>query len=69
MVRPPPGVSSGSSVPPIASVRPRDTVSPSPIPVVLLVAPSRWKGRNARSRSAAGIPGPQSITRSSTRSP
>ena len=32
MVRPPPGVSSGSSVPCIASVRPRDTVSPSPTP-------------------------------------
>jgi hypothetical protein len=41
MVSPPPGVFSGSSVPPIASVKPRDTVSPSPTPVVLPVSPSR----------------------------
>ena len=32
MVRPPPGVSRGSSVPPISSVRPRDSASPSPTP-------------------------------------
>ena len=46
MVRPPPGVSSGSSVPPIASVRPRDRARPSPTPVVLSVSPSRWNGTN-----------------------
>jgi len=49
MVSPPPGVSSGSSVPLIASVRPRDNARPSPTPVVS-VSPSRWKGANIRSR-------------------
>ncbi len=35
MVRPPPGVASGFSVPRIASVSPRATVSPSPTPRVV----------------------------------
>ena len=69
MVRPPPGVSSGSSVPPIASVSPRDRASPRPTPVVLSVSPSRWNAVKTASRSPAGIPGPRSTTRSSTRSP
>src|SRR5260370_269095 len=54
MVRPPSGVCSGVSVPPIASVRPRDTVSPSPPPIHLPVSPSPWKARKLRSRSPAG---------------
>jgi hypothetical protein len=70
MVRPPPGVSCGSSVPPIASVRPRDSASPSPTPPGdLLVSPSRWNGRNARPHSVRGMPGPRSTTLISTRSP
>src|SRR6202035_2905484 len=69
MVSPPPGVYSGSTAPPIASVSPRETASPSPTPVVLLVSPSRRKGMNARSLSASGMPGPQSITGSSPWSP
>ena len=69
MVSPPPGVSSGSSVPPMASTRPRDSASPRPIPVVLSVSPRRWKGRKTRSRSSGGMPGPRSMTRISTRSP
>jgi hypothetical protein len=67
IVRPPPGVWAGCSVPRIASVRPRDTASPSPTPVVLSVSPSRWKGANILSLSASGTPGPQSMTRSSIR--
>ena len=58
MVSPPPGVPSGSSVPRIASVRLRDTVSPSPTPAVVPVLSSRWNGRNIRSQSASGTPGP-----------
>src|SRR5690348_8894231 len=69
MVSPPPGVSDGSSVPPIASVSPRDRASPRPTPVVLSVSPSRWNAVNTASRSRAGIPGPRSITLSSTRPP
>src|ERR1700727_4055862 len=59
MVRPPPGVSSGSRVPPMASVRPRARASPRPTPVVLSVSPRRWNGTNRRVPSAAGAPGPQ----------
>ena len=69
MVSPPPGVSSGVSVPPIASVSPRDRASPRPTPVVLSVSPRRWNGAKTRSSSAGGMPGPRSMTRSSTRSP
>src|SRR6202020_2140091 len=68
MVRPPPGAPSGSRVPPMASVRPRDRARPRPTPVVLSVSPSRWNGTNMRVQSAAGMPGPRSMTRSSTRS-
>ena len=45
MVSPPPGVSSGSRVPPMASARPRDSASPRPTPVVLSVSPRRWNGQ------------------------
>jgi hypothetical protein len=41
IVRPPPGVSSAVSVPPMASVSPRESASPKPTPVVLSVSPSR----------------------------
>jgi hypothetical protein len=58
MVSSPPGVSSGSTVPPIASARPLDTTSPSPIPVPSPGQPSRWKGRNARFLSASEMPVP-----------
>lgn len=58
MVRPPPGVSSGSTVLPIASARPLDTTSPSPTPVPSPGRPSRWKGMKARFLSASGMPGP-----------
>ena len=69
MVSPPPGVSSGSSDPPMASAKPRDSARPSPMPVVLSLSPSRWNGTNIRVRSASGMPGPRSMTSSSTRSP
>ena len=68
IVRPPPGVVSGVSVPPIASARPRDRASPRPTPVSLSRSPSRWNGRKTRSRWVSGMPGPWSTTRSSTRS-
>src|SRR3954451_22355521 len=68
MVNPPPGVSRGVSVPPIASVNPRPPASPSPTPPAAR-SPSRWNGAKIRSRSAAGTPGPLSNTRSSTRPP
>src|SRR5258707_9306169 len=67
MVSPPPGVSSGSRVPPIASVRPRESARPSPTPVVLSVSPNRWNGTKILSRSSSGMPGPRSTMRSSTR--
>src|SRR5215470_15746291 len=69
MVRPPPGVSSGSKVPSIASVRPFDNARPRPMPVVLSVSPSRWNGTNIRPACSLGMPGPRSMTRNSTRSP
>ena len=69
MVSPPPGVSSGSRVPPMASTSPRDSASPRPIPVVLSVSPRRWKGRKTRSWSPGGMPGPRSMILISTRSP
>ena len=53
----------------MASDRPRDSASPRPTPVVLSVSPHRWKGVKTRSRSAGGMPGPRSMTLSSTRSP
>ena len=69
MVSPPPGVSSGSRLPPIASVSPRARARPRPTPVALSVSPSRWNGTNARSRWSGGMPGPRSTTRSCTWSP
>src|SRR6185312_17056994 len=49
-VRPPPGVSSAVSVPPMASVNPRPTLSPSPRPAWSR-SPRCWKA--TKSRSAA----------------
>src|SRR5664279_6582477 len=69
MVSPPPGVSSGRRVPPIDCTSPRHSASPRPTPVVLSRSPSRWNGAKTRSRSASGIPGPRSTTRSWIRSP
>ena len=50
MVRPPPGVSSAASVPPIASMKPRATARPRPTPAPAAVSPSRWNGWNICSR-------------------
>src|SRR4051794_24173205 len=69
IVNPPPGVASGTSVPPMASTSPRDSASPRPTPTVLSRSPSRWNGRKIRSQSSRGTPGPTSTTRSSTRPP
>ncbi len=52
----------------MASVSPRESARPSPMPVVLSVSPSRWNGTNTSSRWPSGIPGPRSTTRSSTAS-
>ena len=68
MVRPPPGVSSASREPPMASARPRERASPSPMPGGPCRSPERWKGRKARSRSSGGSPGPWSMTRMCSRS-
>ena len=38
------GVSLAWTVPPIASMNPRATVSPRPIPLVAFGSPSRWNG-------------------------
>jgi hypothetical protein len=64
MVSPPPGVSEGVSVPPIASVKPRAIASPHPSPSVAWSS-SRWNGTQIRSRSVAGMPGPRSMPWSS----
>ena len=48
-VRPPPGVSSSSTLPPIASMNPRATASPRPTPARVLWSPRRWNGWNTRS--------------------
>ena len=53
----------------MASARPRDSARPRPTPVSLSRSPSRWNGRKTRSRSVSGMPGPWSMTRSSTRPP
>ena len=63
---PPPGVSSTSISPPIASTKPLATASPSPTPSPCAESPSRWNGRKSRSRSSRGTPGPRSTTRTST---
>src|ERR1700676_68781 len=67
MVQPPPGVSSMSSSPPMATTKPRATARPRPTPTRLVESPRRWNGSKTRSRSARGIPGPRSMTRMSTR--
>ena len=67
MVTPPPGVSSTTISPPIASTNPRATARPSPTPVPFELSPRRWNGWNTCSRCAGGIPGPRSTTRRSTR--
>ena len=57
MVSPPPGVSSGSSVPPIASARPRDRARPSPTPVCVVAVAEpleRQEDPVARPRRDAG---------------
>ena len=54
IVSPPPGVSSASRVPPIASTNPFDSARPRPTPAVLSVSPSRWNGTNTSSRRSAG---------------
>src|SRR5581483_4556876 len=69
MVVPPPGVSSTVSSPPMATVKPRATARPRPTPAPEERSPSRWNGRNTRSRSAGGMPGPWSTTRTSTADP
>src|SRR5262249_48938059 len=67
---PPPGVSSARTVPPIASVRPRAIARPSPTPLPSPRASSlRWNGWNTASSASLGMPGPRSMTRSSTASP
>ena len=52
----------------MASARPRERASPSPMPGGPCRSPERWKGRKARSRSSGGSPGPWSMTRMCTRS-
>ena len=66
IVSPPPGVSSASSSPPIASTKPFATARPSPTPSLWPASPRRWNGLKSRSRSSAGTPGPRSTTRMST---
>ena len=67
MVNPPPGVSSAASDPPMPSAKPRDSARPRPRPVRLSVSPWRWNGTKIASFSAAGMPGPKSMTRTSVR--
>ncbi len=69
MVRPPPGVSSGTRVPPITLMSPRATASPRPSPSPCGASPTRWKAAKMRSLSASATPGPRSMTRSCTVSP
>ena len=54
IVSPPPGVSSGVSVPPMPSTNPRDRARPRPRPVVLSVSPRRWKGAKMSLRRSGG---------------
>ena len=56
IVSPPPGVSSGVSVPPMPSVKPFESASPRPSPVELSVSPRRWNGANMSSRRSGGDP-------------
>ena len=57
IVRPPPGVSSAISAPPIASTKPRATASPSPTPAGAAVVERAGTARTSRSRSAPATPG------------
>src|SRR3984957_18142152 len=66
-VRPPPGVSTATIVPPIASANPLATASPSPTPGER--ASRRANGSKIRSLKPAGPPPPWSNTASTTRSP
>lgn len=68
MASPPPRVSSAVRVARIASVKPRATAGPNPTPAPRGAPRRRWKGSKMCSFSASGTPGPQSTTRSSTRS-
>src|SRR4029453_19418907 len=71
MVRPPPGVGSATRVPPIASVNPLATASPSPIPpgprpgAAAGASSLRWNGRNMSSATPGARPGPWSTILSS----
>src|ERR1700743_1369350 len=66
-VRPPPGVSTATIVPPIASANPLATASPRPTPGDR--ASRRANASKIRSLSPAGTPLPWSTTSSTTRSP
>src|SRR6266567_5478084 len=66
-VSPPPGVSMAVIEPPMASVKPLATASPSPTPA--LRPSNRWNGSKMCGFSAAGTPGPWSTTSSTTVSP
>ena len=61
-VRPPPGVSSISRSPPIASTNPFATARPRPTPSRGLESPSRWNGQEHPLALRGGTPGPWSIT-------
>src|SRR5262249_42297183 len=50
IVTPPPGVSSISISPPMASTKPRATASPRPTPLPFERSPRRWNGRKTASR-------------------
>ncbi len=65
MVRPPPGVGSAASRPPIASVNPLATARPSPMPAAWVASSRRWNGRNMSTTRSAGMPRPWSMMRSS----
>ena len=70
MVSPPPGVSSGARVPPIASARPRDSARPRPdAGVVVPVAEPLERQEHLVPVGPRGMPGPWSTTRSSTGPP
>ena len=66
MVSPPPGVSSASISPPMASMKPFATARPRPTPSLWPESPSRWNGLKSRSHSERWTPGPRSTTRTST---
>ena len=57
-MRPPPGVSSASSAPPIDLDEAAGDGQPQPDPVAAGASPRRWKGANTRSCRVRGTPGP-----------